>query len=148
MFVFQTSFTLSWASYLLARHPQVQQQIFAEVTRTLGHDTVASADDIPRLPLIRGLVKETLRCGAHYLCVFFLKLSVCHIYITLLFSCISQVFFHRHHLPFICLSYYILHCFSQGDERKALLNKSLCTPFLGTGFFQFSPAMDALPRMT
>lgn len=56
-----TSFTLSWASYLLARHPQVQQQIFTEVTRTLGHDRVASADDIPHLPLIRGLVKETLR---------------------------------------------------------------------------------------
>ncbi|XP_058486247.1 cytochrome P450 27C1 [Solea solea] len=56
-----TSFTLSWASYLLARHPQVQEQIFAEVTSALGPRTVATADDIPRLPLIRGLVKETLR---------------------------------------------------------------------------------------
>ncbi|KAG7482312.1 cytochrome P450 27C1 [Solea senegalensis] len=56
-----TSFTLSWASYLLARYPQVQEQIFAEVTSALGPRTVATADDIPRLPLIRGLVKETLR---------------------------------------------------------------------------------------
>ncbi|KAM3876901.1 cytochrome P450 27C1 [Diretmus argenteus] len=56
-----TSFTLSWASYLLARHPQAQQQIYAEVRRTLGHETVPTADDVPRLPLIRGLVKETLR---------------------------------------------------------------------------------------
>ncbi|XP_045888089.1 cytochrome P450 27C1 isoform X1 [Micropterus dolomieu] len=56
-----TSFTLSWASYLLARHPQIQQQIFTEVTRTLGPGTVATADDVPQLPLIRGLVKETLR---------------------------------------------------------------------------------------
>ncbi|XP_023120453.2 cytochrome P450 27C1 [Amphiprion ocellaris] len=56
-----TSFTLSWASYLLARHPHVQQQIYTEVTRTLGPGTVATADDVPRLPLIRGLVKETLR---------------------------------------------------------------------------------------
>uniref|UniRef100_A0AAQ5XVY7 Cytochrome P450, family 27, subfamily C, polypeptide 1 n=1 Tax=Amphiprion ocellaris TaxID=80972 RepID=A0AAQ5XVY7_AMPOC len=55
-----TSFTLSWASYLLARHPHVQQQIYTEVTRTLGPGTVATADDVPRLPLIRGLVKETL----------------------------------------------------------------------------------------
>ncbi|XP_071771122.2 cytochrome P450 27C1 [Centroberyx gerrardi] len=56
-----TSFTLSWASYLLARHPEVQQQIYTEVTRTLGHGAVPTADDVPHLPLIRGLVKETLR---------------------------------------------------------------------------------------
>ncbi|XP_028437642.1 cytochrome P450 27C1 [Perca flavescens] len=56
-----TSFTLSWACYLLARHPQIQQQIFTEVTETLGPGAVATADDVPRLPLIRGLVKETLR---------------------------------------------------------------------------------------
>lgn len=56
-----TSFTLSWATYLLARYPHVQQQIHAEVQKCLGPDTVASADDVPQLPLIRGLVKETLR---------------------------------------------------------------------------------------
>lgn len=56
-----TSFTLSWACLLLARHPQAQQQIYQEVTRTLGHGGVATAEDVPRLPLIRGLVKETLR---------------------------------------------------------------------------------------
>ncbi|XP_061558606.1 cytochrome P450 27C1 [Phycodurus eques] len=56
-----TSFTLSWASYLLARHPQIQEQIYMEVVRTLGPRAVAVAEDIPRLPLIRGLVKETLR---------------------------------------------------------------------------------------
>ncbi|XP_010793595.1 cytochrome P450 27C1-like [Notothenia coriiceps] len=57
----QTSFTLSWASYLLARHPHIQQQIYTEVTTTLGPGAVATADDVSRLPLIRGLVKETLR---------------------------------------------------------------------------------------
>ncbi|XP_035019865.2 cytochrome P450 27C1 [Hippoglossus stenolepis] len=56
-----TSFTLSWACYLLAQNPQVQQQIFTEVTTALGPGTVATAEDVPRLPLIRGLVKETLR---------------------------------------------------------------------------------------
>uniref|UniRef100_A0A3Q4BRP7 Uncharacterized protein n=1 Tax=Mola mola TaxID=94237 RepID=A0A3Q4BRP7_MOLML len=56
-----TSFTLSWACYLLARHPHIQEQIFTEVTRTLGPGTVASADDVYQLPHIRGLVKETLR---------------------------------------------------------------------------------------
>ncbi|XP_077568825.1 cytochrome P450 27C1 isoform X1 [Stigmatopora nigra] len=56
-----TSFTLSWATYLLARHPQIQEQIYTEVLSVLGPRTVAVAEDIPRLPLIRGLVKETLR---------------------------------------------------------------------------------------
>ncbi|CAJ1049522.1 cytochrome P450 27C1 [Xyrichtys novacula] len=56
-----TSFTLSWATYLLARNPEVQEQIFTEVTKTLGPGVVATADDVSRLPLIRGLVKETLR---------------------------------------------------------------------------------------
>ncbi|XP_053197869.1 cytochrome P450 27C1 [Scomber japonicus] len=56
-----TSFTLSWATYLLARHPHIQQQIFTEVMQTLGPRRIATADDVPQLPLIRGLVKETLR---------------------------------------------------------------------------------------
>ncbi|KAM9408802.1 cytochrome P450 27C1 [Pholidichthys leucotaenia] len=56
-----TSFTLSWASYLLARHPHIQQKIYTEVARTLGPGAVVTADDVPRLPIIRGLVKETLR---------------------------------------------------------------------------------------
>ncbi|XP_061597221.1 cytochrome P450 27C1 [Cololabis saira] len=56
-----TSFTLSWASYLLARHPHIQQQIYTEVTETLEPGAVPTANDVPRLPLIRGLVKETLR---------------------------------------------------------------------------------------
>lgn len=55
-----TSFTLSWATLLLARHPKIQQQIFDEVTHTLG-GRMPTANDVPNLPLIRGLVKETLR---------------------------------------------------------------------------------------
>ncbi|XP_043999470.1 cytochrome P450 27C1 [Gambusia affinis] len=56
-----TSFTLSWACYLLAQHPHIQEQIYTEVTQTLGPGTVPTAEDVPSLPLIRGLVKETLR---------------------------------------------------------------------------------------
>uniref|UniRef100_W5KC42 Cytochrome P450, family 27, subfamily C, polypeptide 1 n=1 Tax=Astyanax mexicanus TaxID=7994 RepID=W5KC42_ASTMX len=55
-----TSFTLSWATYLLAKHPTVQQEIYEEITQVLG-GRVPHADDISQLPLIRGLVKETLR---------------------------------------------------------------------------------------
>ncbi|XP_056315501.1 cytochrome P450 27C1 [Danio aesculapii] len=55
-----TSFTLSWSTYLLARHPTIQQQIFEEVDQVLG-GRVPTGEDVPHLPLIRGLVKETLR---------------------------------------------------------------------------------------
>ncbi|XP_065149745.1 cytochrome P450 27C1 [Paramisgurnus dabryanus] len=55
-----TSFTLSWSAYLLARHPMVQEQIFEEVDRVLG-GRVPVGEDVANLPLIRGLVKETLR---------------------------------------------------------------------------------------
>uniref|UniRef100_A0AAX7TDT8 Cytochrome P450, family 27, subfamily C, polypeptide 1 n=1 Tax=Astatotilapia calliptera TaxID=8154 RepID=A0AAX7TDT8_ASTCA len=56
-----TSFTLSWACYLLARHPHVQHQIHKEIKKTLEPGAVATAEDVSNLPLIRGLVKETLR---------------------------------------------------------------------------------------
>ncbi|XP_048835811.1 cytochrome P450 27C1 [Brienomyrus brachyistius] len=56
-----TSFTLSWVTYLLALHPEVQQQVYEEVVGKLGHDQVAVSEDVAHLPLIRGLVKETLR---------------------------------------------------------------------------------------
>lgn len=52
---------------MLAQHPDVQQQIYSEVSSTLGPGTIATADDVPRLPLIRGLVKETLRYRPHRL---------------------------------------------------------------------------------
>ncbi|KAF4111929.1 cytochrome P450 27C1 [Onychostoma macrolepis] len=55
-----TSFTLSWSTYLLARHPIIQQEIFEEIDRVLG-GRVPTGEDVAHLPLIRGLVKETLR---------------------------------------------------------------------------------------
>ncbi|KAI1899127.1 hypothetical protein AGOR_G00058340 [Albula goreensis] len=56
-----TSFTLSWSTYLLALNPHIQQQIYEEVMHTLGPHRVPVSEDIPKMPLIRGLVKETLR---------------------------------------------------------------------------------------
>ncbi|KTF80116.1 hypothetical protein cypCar_00041703 [Cyprinus carpio] len=55
-----TSFTLSWSTYLLARHPIIQKEIFEELDRVLG-GRIPTGEDVAHLPLIRGLVKETLR---------------------------------------------------------------------------------------
>ncbi|KAM6398271.1 cytochrome P450 27C1 isoform 3-T3 [Pluvialis apricaria] len=56
-----TSFTLSWATYLLAKHPEVQQRVYEEIVNKLGKDQVPGAHDVPKLPLIRAVLKETLR---------------------------------------------------------------------------------------
>ncbi|KAG7261109.1 hypothetical protein CRUP_001044 [Coryphaenoides rupestris] len=56
-----TSFTLTWAVYMLALNEEVQQEIYEEVLGVLGAEETPTADHVPRLPLVRGLVKETLR---------------------------------------------------------------------------------------
>ncbi|XP_003931663.4 cytochrome P450 27C1 [Saimiri boliviensis] len=56
-----TSFTLSWTVYLLARHPEVQQTVYQEIIRNLGERHVPTAADVRKVPLVRALLKETLR---------------------------------------------------------------------------------------
>ncbi|XP_063284607.1 cytochrome P450 27C1 [Pelobates fuscus] len=56
-----TSFTLSWATYLLARNPEIQQAVYAEIAQNLGKDVTPVAEDVPKMPLVRAVLKETLR---------------------------------------------------------------------------------------
>ncbi|XP_068103211.1 cytochrome P450 27C1 isoform X2 [Hyperolius riggenbachi] len=56
-----TSFTLSWATDLLARYPAVQQMVYSEIVKNLGKDRVPMAEDVPKVPLVRAVLKETLR---------------------------------------------------------------------------------------
>uniref|UniRef100_H3B3V3 Cytochrome P450 family 27 subfamily C member 1 n=1 Tax=Latimeria chalumnae TaxID=7897 RepID=H3B3V3_LATCH len=56
-----TSFTLSWTTYLLAKHPEVQQAVYEEIVNNLGTQQLPTAEDVSKLPLIRGVLKETLR---------------------------------------------------------------------------------------
>jgi cytochrome P450 len=52
--------TLGWAWYLLARHPEIQEAVAREVTSRLG-GRPPSADDLPHLPLVQQVVRETMR---------------------------------------------------------------------------------------
>ncbi|NXX83312.1 C27C1 protein, partial [Urocolius indicus] len=72
-----TSFTLSWATYLLARHPEVQQRVYEEIVNKLGKDQIPVAHDVPKLPLIRAVLKETLR---QLLLLNFSQISVSRLY--------------------------------------------------------------------
>jgi cytochrome P450 len=55
-----TALSLSWALYLVAGDPRVQELARAEAQSVLG-DRVAGAEDVPNLPYIRQIVDEALR---------------------------------------------------------------------------------------
>ncbi|MCX5213308.1 cytochrome P450 [Kitasatospora sp. NBC_00240] len=55
-----TAIALSWALYMIARHPDVQQRLWAEVDRVLEGKPV-SLDHLPDLKLADQIITETLR---------------------------------------------------------------------------------------
>jgi cytochrome P450 len=55
-----TASTLTWAFHEIARHPEVEEQLMAEVDRIVGTRPV-SIDDIPRLTGIRRVLDEAVR---------------------------------------------------------------------------------------
>lgn len=55
-----TANALSWSFYLLARNPDAEAALIAELRRVLS-DRPPSADDLPRLPYTEMVVKESLR---------------------------------------------------------------------------------------
>ncbi|WP_330343249.1 cytochrome P450 [Streptomyces sp. NBC_00557] len=55
-----TTNTLSWAFYLLARHPQAEQRLHAEVDQVLA-GRVPRFEDLPQLTYTRRVIDETLR---------------------------------------------------------------------------------------
>nr|AAH77308.1 Cyp27a1-prov protein [Xenopus laevis] len=56
-----TSNTLCWSMYHLARDPELQQAVYEEVSSAVPMDRIPVAEDISKMPLLRGVIKETLR---------------------------------------------------------------------------------------
>ncbi|NXG59668.1 CP1B1 protein, partial [Hemiprocne comata] len=56
-----TSTALSWVLLLLLKHPQLQQDLQAELDRVVGRSRLPTADDRPHLPLLEAFIYETLR---------------------------------------------------------------------------------------
>lgn len=55
-----TANALTWTWILLARHPDVEAQLHAELTSVLS-GRAPTADDVPRLPYTRAVVAESMR---------------------------------------------------------------------------------------
>ena len=55
-----TATTLTYALYLVSRHPDVEQRFHAELDDVLGNRD-ATLDDLPHLPLTDRIIRETLR---------------------------------------------------------------------------------------
>lgn len=56
-----TGSTLTWALYLLARHPRADSALEAELQDVLGNGRQVTVDDLPRLAYLGNVVAETLR---------------------------------------------------------------------------------------
>lgn len=59
--MFQTSITLLWTLYELARHPNLQEELRAEVAAARAESQGDMLEMLKRIPLVKGALKETLR---------------------------------------------------------------------------------------
>lgn len=57
----QTSNTLSWALYHLARDPRVQDRLYREINAVCADRRKPSVDDLQAMPYLKAVIKETLR---------------------------------------------------------------------------------------
>ncbi|OWM70814.1 hypothetical protein CDL15_Pgr014487 [Punica granatum] len=52
---------MEWAMSLLLNHPKVLKKAQAEIDNVVGCDRLVNESDLPRLPYLQNIIKETLR---------------------------------------------------------------------------------------
>lgn len=57
----QTSNTISWSLYHLAKEPEIQEKLYQEVISVCPGDQVPVSDDIAHMPYLKAIIRETLR---------------------------------------------------------------------------------------
>ena len=57
----QTSNTMLWLLYNIARHPEIQDKLYREVISYIGQDGRLKEEDLTQIPYMKACLKESLR---------------------------------------------------------------------------------------
>jgi len=60
--VYPNTALILWFLGRIASHPEIQARAHAELNKVVGHDRWPHAEDEQRLPYIRAIIKEVMRC--------------------------------------------------------------------------------------
>lgn len=56
-----TLITTEWAMYELAKNPDCQAKLYQEIQNVVGTERMVTEDDLPKMPYLKAVIKETLR---------------------------------------------------------------------------------------